>query len=74
MFSCSLTRRISFAWMAMSLAWPEYPPETWWTMMRLCGSTKRWPGAPPHSSSEPIDAAWPRQMVVTGDRMYCIVS
>ena len=32
------------------------------------------PFSPAHSSSEPIDAAWPMHIVVTLGRMNCIVS
>ena len=58
----------------MSVAWPWAPPEGWWTMIRLFGRAKRLPLAPAVSSSEPIDAAWPMQSVLTGRRMYCMVS
>jgi hypothetical protein len=33
----SLRRRISLAWMLMSLAWPCTPPQGWWIMMRALG-------------------------------------
>ena len=58
----------------MSVAWPWKPPDGWWVMIRACGRAKRLPAAPAHSSSEPIEAAWPTQIVATSGRMYCIVS
>jgi hypothetical protein len=62
-------RSISFAWIAISLAWPEYPPLGWWIMILEWGRQKRWPGEPPQRSSEPMEAAWPMQIVVMGERM-----
>ena len=58
----------------MSLAWPCTPPIGWWIMMRELGSAMRLPCAPEASSQAAIDAAWPRQIVVTAGRTYCIVS
>ena len=58
----------------MSEAWPYAPPEGWCTMIRLFGSDFRCPGAPAASSSEPMEAAWPMQIVCTWLEMYCIVS
>ena len=43
-------------------------------MIRAFGRAKRLPLAPAHSSRLPIEAAWPMQTVLTGLRMYCIVS
>ena len=43
----------------MSLDWPSKPPEGWWIRIRLFGSAIRLPGAPPASSSDPIDIAIP---------------
>ena len=65
---------ISLAWISMSEAWPENPPEGWWIMTRELGRQKRLPLAPAASSSEPIEAAMPMQTVDTSERMYCIVS
>ena len=42
--------------------------------IRLLGSDKRLPAAPPASSSEPIDMAIPQQIVETSGLMNCIVS
>ena len=42
--------------------------------MRLFGSARRLPCAPPASSSEPIDIAMPKQIVCTSGLMNCIVS
>ena len=39
------------------------PADGWWMSMRLLGSAKRLPFAPPASSSEPIDIAIPTQIV-----------
>ena len=41
---------------------------------REFGSAMRLPGAPPVSSSEPIDIAIPTQIVATSGLMNCIVS
>ena len=43
-------------------------------MMRDIGSAKRLPFAPAVSSTEPMLAAWPMQIVETSGLMYCIVS
>jgi hypothetical protein len=43
-------------------------------MMRECGSAKRLPFAPAASSTAPIEAAWPTQIVLTSGLMNCIVS
>jgi hypothetical protein len=58
----------------MSVAWPCTPPRGWWIMMRACGSEKRLPLAPAHSSSAPIEAACPMQMVEMAGLTYCMVS
>ena len=58
----------------MSLAWPWKPEETWWMRTRAFGRAIRLPGAPPVSSSEPMDMAMPKQMVCTSGLMNCIVS
>ena len=58
----------------MSVAWPWKPPDGWWIRIRLFGSAERLPGAPPASSSEPIDIAIPQQIVLTGGWMNRIVS
>ena len=42
--------------------------------IRLLGSEKRLPLAPPASSSEPIDIAMPTQIVAQSGLMKCIVS
>ena len=67
-------RRISRAWMSMSVAWPCTPPSGWWIMMRACGSAKRLPFVPAASSSAPMLEACPMQIVETGHLRYCIVS
>ena len=67
-------RRISLAWMAMSEAWPCVPPQGWWIRMRELGSAKRLPFVPAASSTAPMEAAWPTQMVCTSGRTSCIVS
>ena len=43
-------------------------------MIREFGKENRFPLAPAHISSEPIEAAWPMHTVDTGERMYCMVS
>ena len=58
----------------MSVDWPSKPAEGWWMRMRELGSASRLPLAPPVSSSEPIDIAIPKQIVVTSGLMNCIVS
>ena len=58
----------------MSVDWPSKPAEGWWIRMRLLGSEKRLPFAPPASSSEPIDIAIPTQIVWMSGLMNCIVS
>ena len=73
-FSSSRMRRISRAWMSMSVACPCTPPSGWWIMMRAWGSAKRLPLAPAVSSSAPMLAAWPMQMVETSGLTYCMVS
>ena len=55
-------------------ACPVYPPLGWCNMILACGRAYRLPLAPAQSSRDPIDAACPTQMVLTGDFMYCIVS
>ncbi len=42
--------------------------------MRLFGSARRLPGAPPASSSEPMLMATPKQIVCTSGLMNCMVS
>ncbi len=66
--------RISLAWISMSAAVPCVPPDGWWIMMRECGSAERRPALPAASRNDPIDAAIPMQIVVTGDRRICMVS
>src|SRR5262245_33508044 len=73
-FSSSRMRRISRAWMSMSVAWPCTPASGWWIMIRECGRANRLPLAPAHRSRAPMEAAWPMQMVATAGLMYCIVS
>src|SRR5207245_2722041 len=73
-FSCSRVRRISLAWIWMSVACPCMPPHGWWMRMLACGRAKRWPCAPPASSTAAIEYAIPMHMVDTGGRMYCMVS
>ena len=73
-FSSSRMRRISRAWMSMSVACPCTPPSGWWIMIRACGSANRLPFAPAARRSAPIDAAWPMQMVETSGFTYCMVS
>ena len=58
----------------MSVDWPSKPDEGWWISWREFGSAIRLPGAPPVSSSEPIDIAMPTQIVATSGLMKCIVS
>ena len=43
-------------------------------MIRAWGSAKRLPLAPATSSSAPIEAAWPMQMVEMPGLTYCMVS
>src|SRR5919205_685316 len=57
--------RISRAWISMSDDWPSKPADGWWIRMRLFGSERRLPAAPPARSSEPMDIATP-QLVVHG--------
>ena len=73
-FSSSRMRRISRAWMSMSVACPCTPPSGWWIMIRACGRAKRLPRAPALSSSAPMSAACPMQMVEMAGFTYCIVS
>lgn len=42
--------------------------------MDECGRQNRFPGSPPQSNSDPIDAACPTHTVETGERMYVMVS
>src|SRR2546426_6174465 len=72
--SSSRILKISRAWMSMSVAWPCTPPSGWWIMIRACGSANRLPRAPAHSSSAPIDAACPMQIVEMAGFTYCMVS
>ena len=58
----------------MSVDWPSKPADGWWMRMRLLGSEKRLPFAPPVSSSEPMLIATPQQIVATSGLMNCIVS
>ena len=58
----------------MSTAWPDTPPHGWWMRMREEGSAARLPRVPQASSSAPIEAACPRQMVCTAGFRYWIVS
>ncbi|MCY1378211.1 hypothetical protein D9M69_658260 [compost metagenome] len=58
----------------MSVAWPWKPPSGWWIITREFGSAYRLPFAPDASSSAPMLAAWPTQMVLTSGLMYCMVS
>ena len=58
----------------MSVDWPSNPADGWWMRIRLLGSDRRLPAAPPASSSEPIDIAIPQQIVDTSGLMNCIVS
>ena len=69
-----LTRRISWAWIWMSAAWPLNPPLAWWMRMRVLGSEYRSPGAPPASRTAAMEAARPKQMVPTRGSTYCMVS
>jgi hypothetical protein len=74
----SLTRRsrisrISRAWISMSLAWPETPPDGWWIMMRELGSARRILGSPPARRSAAIEQHWPTHSVATGDVTNCMV-
>lgn len=43
-------------------------------MIVALGSARLSPLAPAAKRREPIEAAWPIHMVLTGERMYCIVS
>ena len=65
---------ISLAWISMSVAWPEKPPETWWIRIFEFGSAIRFSGAPPASSRAPMLIATPTQMVDTSGLMNCIAS
>jgi len=58
----------------MSVACPRDPPLGWWIMMRALGSAMRLPFVPASSSTAPMDAAWPMQMVEMAGLTYCIVS
>ncbi len=58
----------------MSAAWPWKPPRGWWIMTRACGRQKRLPLAPEASSTAPMLAAWPTQIVLTSGLMNCMVS
>ena len=58
----------------MSAAVPSNPPAAWWIMIVAFGSAKRLPLAPPPSSTAPIDAAIPTQVVATSGWISCIVS
>src|SRR5216683_2538470 len=58
-------RKISRAWISISVAWPWAPPEGWCTMTRALGSATRLPLAPAVNRSEPIEAA--RPVDVEGD-------
>src|SRR5438105_3202063 len=62
-FNSARILRISFAWMSISVACPWTPPNGSWIMIRAWGSAKRLPLAPAASSSAPIDAACPMQIV-----------
>ena len=67
-------RRISFAAIAMSAAWPPAPPEGWWIITRLLGSAKRLPFVPAASSTVLMLAAMPMQKVCTSHCRKFIVS
>ena len=69
-----LMRTSSRAWMLMSTACPETPPQGWWMRIREEGSATRLPWAPQARRSAPMEAACPRQMVCTSGLMYWMVS
>src|SRR2546428_6525003 len=73
-FSSSRIRRISLAWMSMSVACPCTPPSGWWSMIRAWGRANRLPLAPAASSSAPREAACPMQIVEMAGLTYCILS
>src|SRR3989454_4623721 len=52
-FSSSRIRRISLAWMSMSVACPCTPPSGWWSMIRAWGRADRLALAPAASRSAP---------------------
>ena len=43
-------------------------------MIRELGNDRRFPGVPDDNKNAPIDAAIPKQTVLTSQGMYCIVS
>ena len=65
---------ISRAVISMSEACPCAPPSGWWIITREWGSAERLPLAPAVSSTAPIEAASPVQMVATSELTSCIVS
>ena len=46
----------------------------WCSTTRACGSIWRRPGSPPASSTAAVQAAWPTQVVSTGEATNCIAS
>ena len=58
----------------MSVACPDAPPMAWCMWIVEFGSAKRLPGAPEHSSTVPMLAAMPTQIVDTSHLTSCIVS
>src|SRR5262245_5999143 len=70
----SRVRRISFAWMAMSVAGPPAPPPGWWIMKRVFGRhTRRSLGAA-RKTCVPALATHPVPTVVTGARTKRMMS
>ena len=53
---------------------PCAPPSGWWIITRECGSAERLPAVPAVSSTAPIEAASPVQIVATSQFTSCIVS
>ena len=65
---------ISRIWISTSGVLPRKPPDPWWIMIRRSAARSACPVAPAASSTAPIEAAWPMQIVLTGAFRYCIVS
>eukprot|EP00418_Pyrodinium_bahamense_P087613 CAMPEP_0179074610 /NCGR_PEP_ID=MMETSP0796-20121207/33173_1 /TAXON_ID=73915 /ORGANISM="Pyrodinium bahamense, Strain pbaha01" /LENGTH=243 /DNA_ID=CAMNT_0020771835 /DNA_START=150 /DNA_END=881 /DNA_ORIENTATION=+ len=73
-FKISRMKRISRAWMRTSAACPCAPPNGWWIIIREFGRLLRLPFVPAASRKDPMDAANPKQTVLTSHGMNCIVS
>ena len=59
---------------ALHLTSPCPPPEGWWIIILELGSDLLLPLVPAERRKAPIEAAIPKQTVLTSHGIYCIVS